>query len=145
MNADKQNKVIYWVLTVLVLAPTAGSGIPEFFANGSEAVVQIFHTLGYPLYLMRILGFAKILGALAILTGRIPLMKEWAYAGFTFLFLGATASHLLAGDYAHAPFPFIFFVLLMASYKYRDISSGPLRSKARKTAAPFSLGSKRYR
>lgn len=72
-------------------------------------------------------------------------MKEWAYAGFTFLFLGATASHLLAGDYAHAPFPFIFFVLLMASYKYRDISSGPLRSKARKTAAPFSLGSKRYR
>jgi len=118
MDKAKRNKIIYWVLTILVMAPTAGSGIPELFASGSEQVIQIFHTLGYPLYLMKILGFAKILGALAILTGRIPRMKEWAYAGFTFLFLGATASHLLAGDAAHAPFPFIFLVLLMGSYYF---------------------------
>jgi len=145
MNKDKRNKVIYWVVTVLVLLPTAGSGIPELFADGSAAVVQIFHTLGYPLYLMRILGFSKILGALAILTGRIPLMKEWAYAGFTFLFLGATVSHLLAGDYAHAPFPFIFWVLLMVSYRFRGIFSNPSPSRTGKPAAPRSLGSKRYR
>jgi uncharacterized membrane protein YphA (DoxX/SURF4 family) len=116
MNKVERNKIIYWVLTILVLAPTAGSGIPELFAGGSESVIQIFRTLGYPLYLLKILGFAKILGAVAILTGQIPRMKEWAYAGFTFLFLGATASHWLAGDYAHAPFPFIFFLLLMGSY-----------------------------
>jgi DoxX-like family len=65
---------------------------------------------------MKILGLAKILGAIAILTRQSPKLTEWAYAGFAFDFLGATASHLLAGDSAHAPVPFIFFVLLMGSY-----------------------------
>jgi uncharacterized membrane protein YphA (DoxX/SURF4 family) len=120
MEATKRNKIIYWVLTILVLAPTAGSGIPELFTGGPEAVLQTYHTLGYPLYLLKILGLSKILGAIAILTGRFPKLKEWAYAGFTFNFLGATASHLLAGDPAHAPFPFIFFLLLMGSYYFWD-------------------------
>ncbi len=118
MDATKRNKIIYWVLTILVLAPTAGSGIPELFTSGPAPVIQAFHTLGYPLYLMKILGFSKILGALAILTGRIPLMKEWAYAGFAFMFLGATASHLLAGDTVHVPIPFTLFLLLMGSYYF---------------------------
>ncbi|MDP9053773.1 MAG: DoxX family protein [Acidobacteriota bacterium] len=84
--------------------------------NASPATLQALHTLGYPLYLVKILGFAKILGAMAILYQRFPTLKEWAYAGFTFDFLGATASHLLAGDAAHAPIPFVFFALLMVSY-----------------------------
>ena len=116
MDTAKRKKIIYWVLTILVLAPTAGSGISELFTEGPAPVIQTFHNLGYPLYLMKILGLSKILGALAILTGQIPQMKEWAYAGFTFMFLGATASHLLAGDYAHAPIPFTLFLLLMGSY-----------------------------
>ena len=120
MDAAKRDKTLYWVLTLLVLIPTAGSGIPELFMDGPGQTAQAFHTLGYPLYLMKILGFAKILGAIAILTGRFPKMKEWAYAGFTFNFLGATASHILAGDAAHAPFPFIFLVLLMGSYYFSN-------------------------
>jgi hypothetical protein len=65
---------------------------------------------------MKILGFAKIGGALTIATGRYPTLKGWAYAGFSFEFLGAAASHVLAGDSAHAPIPFIFFLLIMGSY-----------------------------
>jgi uncharacterized membrane protein YphA (DoxX/SURF4 family) len=96
---------------------TAGSGVLELFTNGPESVVQSMQFLGYPLYLMKILGFAKILGAIAILSGRLPKMKEWAYAGFTFNFLGATASHVLAGDSASATvIPFVFFIALMVSY-----------------------------
>ena len=52
----------------------------------------------------------------AILTGKIPRLKEWAYAGFAINFLGATASHILADDSANAIFPFLFFLVLMASY-----------------------------
>jgi uncharacterized membrane protein YphA (DoxX/SURF4 family) len=120
MNSAKRNKIIYWVFTILVLAPTAGSGILELFTSGPEAVIQTFHTLGYPLYLLKILGLSKILGAIAILTGRFPKLMEWAYAGFTILFLGATASHLLAGDSLHAPIPFILFLFLMGSYYFRN-------------------------
>jgi uncharacterized membrane protein YphA (DoxX/SURF4 family) len=104
----------------LFLFPTAGSGVFELFTHGPDATVQALKLLGYPLYLMKILGFSKILGAVAILTGRIPRMKEWAYAGFAFDFLGATASHLFAGDYAHAPIPFAFFILLLVSYYFSN-------------------------
>jgi uncharacterized membrane protein YphA (DoxX/SURF4 family) len=116
MDTAKRNTVLYWTLTLLVLVPTAGSGIPELFTHGPGMTVQTFQMLGYPLYLLKILGLAKILGAVAILSGRSATLKEWAYAGFTFDFLGATASHVLAGDPAHAPIPFFFFALLMGSY-----------------------------
>ena len=116
MSSTKRIKIFYWVVTILVLLPTAGSGIPELFMNASPATLQTLHALGYPLYIVKILGLAKILGAIAILFRRFPKLTEWAYAGFAFDFLGATASHLLAGDSAHAPIPFLFFALLMGSY-----------------------------
>jgi DoxX-like family len=114
---SKQNA--YWGSTILVLLPTAGTGIPELFTHGPAATVQIIHTLGYPLYIMQITGLAKILGAIPLLLNRPLRLVEWAYAGFTFLLLGATASHVLAGDAAHAPVPFICLLLLMVSYVLR--------------------------
>lgn len=120
MATNKTNNTLFWIFTILFLLPTAGSGVVELFSTGPGAVIQTFQLLGYPLYLMKILGTAKILGALAILTGRIPLLKEWAYAGYTFMLLGATASHLLAGDYAHAPLPFTVLILMAASYYFSN-------------------------
>lgn len=116
MDTLKRNKIIYWVLTLILMVPGAGGGVVELFTNGPEPIVKIMLQLGYPLYLMKILGLAKILGGIAILTGKIPRLKEWAYAGFAFDFLGATASHILANDSSNALFPFIFFILLMTSY-----------------------------
>ena len=58
-------------------------------------------TLGYPLYLMTLLGAAELLGAAAILlSDRWPTIKEWACAGFTFDVFGALISHLAHGDAA---------------------------------------------
>lgn len=116
MMKNKSVGVLYWVLTVLLFVPLAGTGIPEALGHPSQSVEQAFHTLGYPLYLARITGTAKVLGALAIVLGKLPRLKEWAYAGYACLLLGATSSHLLAGDTAHAPYPFVAFVLMMGSY-----------------------------
>ena len=115
-NSIGRNKVIYWTITALLMVPGAGGGLVELFTGGPASVAQTLVSLGYPLYIMKILGLAKVLGGIAILTGRSPRLKEWAYAGFAFDFLGATASHLLAGDTAHAPFPLAFFVVHMISY-----------------------------
>ncbi len=120
MASSKTNKILFWVFSLLFILPTAGSGIIELFASPSEQVAQMLKMLGYPLYLSRILGFAKLMGALAILTGRIPRMKEWAYAGYSFMLLGAAASHLLAGDYTHAPIPLIVFIILLISYYFSN-------------------------
>jgi hypothetical protein len=118
MNMHKRNQILYWALTLLVLLPAAGSAIPELFMHGPRATVESYQSLGYPLYLMKILGFAKLLGAFVILTDRNRRITEWAYAGFGILFLGATASHFLAGDPTHAPIPLLFFVVLAGSYAF---------------------------
>lgn len=72
MDASKRNKVIYWVLAALVLLPMVGGGLFEVFTDGPENVVKSMAVLGYPLYLLKILGTAKILGGIAIVTGYSP-------------------------------------------------------------------------
>lgn len=113
---SRHQLIIYWILTLLFLLPTAGTGVLELFLAGPQQTVESLMRLGYPLYLMKILGFAKIMGALAIVTGCSNPLKEWAYAGFSFTFLGATASHILAGDLAGAPIPFSLFLIMLGSY-----------------------------
>jgi hypothetical protein len=55
-------------------------------------------SLGYPLYFLSILGVWKLLGVVAILIPKFPLLKEWAYAGFFFAMSGAFVSHLVVGQ-----------------------------------------------
>ena len=130
MNSTKKYKIIYWILTVLFLLPTAGPGILELFTGGPESTAMTLQALGYPLYLMRILGFAKILGAIAILSNKSSRLKEWAYAGFTIDFLGAAASHVLAGDAVHAPIAIVMFAFMMGSYMMWHRTEGaPIYSK----------------
>jgi len=115
-KSQRRNKIIYWTLTLIMFLPATAGAFVEAFTNGPASIVKIMIALGYPLYLMKILGVAKIFGGIAILTGKLPRMKEWAYAGFTFDFLGATASHIITGDLSYALFPFAFFLLLVISY-----------------------------
>ena len=127
MASSKAEAVGYWVLTLLVLLPLAGSGFPELLSHGPAQTVETLHRLGYPLYLMKIIGLAKIAGAITVLLNRPPRMMEWAYAGFFFLLLGAMASHLLARDFAHAAIPFIVFLLLVPSYVLHNKVRPPIQ------------------
>jgi hypothetical protein len=49
--------------------------------------------LGAAGYFFHILGFWKLLGAIAILVPRYPRLKEWACAGIIFDLTGAAASN----------------------------------------------------
>ena len=115
-KALRWNKILYWTLTLLMFVPGTAGAFAEAFTNGPASIVKIMTALGFPLYLMKILGAAKIFGGIAILTGKLPRMKEWAYAGFAFDFLGATAAHVITGDRMYALFPFSFFVILVIAY-----------------------------
>ena len=116
MQREKAYRAGFWALSALVLVPSAGTGVAELFAPATPQMLEGLARLGYPLYLVKIVALAKILGAMAILSNRVATLREWAYAGFSFLFLGAAASHILANDAAHAPPAVVFFVLLMGSY-----------------------------
>ena len=134
-KSQRRNKIIYWTLTLVMFLPATAGAFVETFTHGPASIVKIMLALGYPLYLMKILGVAKIFGGIAILTGKLPRMKEWAYAGFAFDFLGATASHIITGDVAYALFPFVFFLVLLVSYT--------LWHKTAATPLPFGDGKAR--
>lgn len=54
--------------------------------------------LGYPPHFSTLLGVWKVLGAVALLVPRYPLVKEWAYAGFFIDFSGAMVAYASVGD-----------------------------------------------
>jgi DoxX-like family len=94
----------------------------QFHAN-PHGVVPV---LGYPLYFFAILGFWKLLGAIAILVPRFPRLKEWAYAGIFFDLTGAAASCAAVGGYGvyafHVLAPLFLACLTMASWALRPQS-----------------------
>ena len=97
MKMEKGKLITYWIATGLVSFGMLGSGIAQVLKT-KDMVDMITH-LGYPTYFLCILGVWKILGVIAILLPRFPLVKEWAYAGFFFAMTGALVSHLASEDY----------------------------------------------
>ncbi len=114
----KRNKIIYWVATVWLALGMTSTGIVQLIKMGEE--VTMMNHLGYPLYLLTILGIWKILGVIAVLMPKFPVLKEWAYAGFFFTASGAVFSHLAVGDGAKEFFgPVLLIVLTVVSWYFR--------------------------
>jgi hypothetical protein len=117
----KRDEMIYWGLTGLFCAAFTAGGLAH--VTRAEAMAESMAALGFPLYVMSILGVAKLLGVVALLVPGQPFLKEWAYAGFAFDLLGAIASHLFAGDPASSVVPPIGLLLIGAgSYHLRPAS-----------------------
>lgn len=91
-------------------------------------MVETMKHLGYPNYFLKILGTAKLMGVAALLYGYFPLLKEWAYAGFTFDLIGAFWSHLASGDpFYIALVPIGFLAVLAISYvSWKRLERGKL-------------------
>lgn len=115
---EKRNNIIYWITTIfLAIGMTAGGVQQTFQIGGYNAIVS---GLGYPLYLLTILGIWKLLGVVAILIPRFPLLKEWAYAGFFFAMSGAFVSHLVVGQsFAEAVPSLVLLVVTVLSWYFR--------------------------
>ena len=85
----------YWVTTGMLGVAMLVGGVTD--VTRQPANVQLLVQLGYPVYLLTILGVAKILAAGALFVPRWPRLREWAYAGIFFNMTGAAASHVAAG------------------------------------------------
>lgn len=113
-----RNKIIYWIATAWLSLGMVSTGIVQIIQMKEEA--DMFAHLGYPAYLMVILGVWKLLGVIAVLVPKFPLVKEWAYAGFFFAMSGAVFSHFAAGDGAKEYFgPVLLLVLTVVSWYFR--------------------------
>ncbi|HSE25490.1 MAG TPA: DoxX family protein [Pyrinomonadaceae bacterium] len=117
----KTQKVIYWISTLWLALGMTSTGVVQLFKL--KADVDQMTRLGYPVYLLTILGIWKILGVVAVLIPKYPVLKEWAYAGFFFAMSGAVISHLVSGDPVSQVFPaLLLLVLTGVSWYFRPAS-----------------------
>jgi len=113
-------KIAYWITTGLLAALSLFAGFS--YLSGNPQAVQGFAHVGYPQQLRILLGIAKILGAITLLVPGLPVLKEWAYAGFTLAWIAAFVAHYLAKDGPIAYMPLFLLVLLAVSYLTRPVS-----------------------
>lgn len=115
----RREKIIYWGSTLWLALGMVSTGIVQLIQMEDE--VANFAGLGYPTYLMTILGVSKILGTIAVLVPGYPIVKEWAYAGFFFTMTGAILSHLITGDVMSVLPPLLLLVLTIVSWYSRPV------------------------
>jgi hypothetical protein len=114
----KRTTILYRTFTGLFAFMMLGSAIPDIVMQ--DIAVKGMHTdLGYPLYFVPFIGFAKLLGVIALLVPNYPRVKEWAYAGLAFDLVGATYSIIASGaPAANYLFMILPLVLCALSYTY---------------------------
>ena len=101
----------YWIATIifaLMMVMDGFGGVTQ-----QEAGKEVFKHLGYPMYMLIIVGIAKLLGAASILQNKYVAIKEWAYAGFAINFIGAFASRAFVGDNISLLIPPIIGLIIM--------------------------------
>ncbi|MEJ1238323.1 DoxX family protein [Chryseolinea sp. T2] len=118
LNRNKVNKIIYWVSTLWLSLGMLSTGIVQLLRVKEDTDFII--NMGYPVYILTILGVWKLLGVVAVLVPRFLLLKEWAYAGFFFIMSGAVWSHLvLRHSFGETFPPFLLLVLTVVSWYFR--------------------------
>lgn len=96
-STSKRDNIIFWVSTGLFSAFILSGAIPNIMSTPEWE--KVFEDLGYPLYLLPVIGAAKVLGIIALLIPGYPRIKEWAYAGFFFDLSGAVYSGVVVGGF----------------------------------------------
>ncbi len=118
---SKGAKITYWIATIWLSFGMLSGGIAQLL-RVQQTQDGITH-LGFPPYLLSIIGTWKILGVIAILVPKFALVKEWAYAGFFFCMSGAFFSHLAVADPAEEFFgPILLMLLIVLSWYFRPAS-----------------------
>ena len=110
----KKIKIAYWTVTILFVLAMLQSGIVQLIQ--SEGSKEVMALLGYPMYVSTILGVAKILGAIVLVIGTSKTLREWAYAGFAYDLIGASASGAYIGEILVVIVPLVYLAVMFLSY-----------------------------
>jgi uncharacterized membrane protein YphA (DoxX/SURF4 family) len=126
----KMKMIGYWATTTVIALELLAGGVTDLIHGGTsvvagQPVADILAHLGYPAYLLTILGLWKLPGGIALLVPGFPRIKEWAYAGAFFVYTGAAASGVVRGRDDPSTLiwgPLIFAALTLASWALRPQS-----------------------
>lgn len=117
-------RIFYWAATTLIVLETLVGGLADLVHGRTVLVSGPFVTdvvtgLGYPVYVLWIIGTWKVLGAIALSVPGFLRLKEWAYAGIVFELSGAVASLAACGRNAEMIAPLFLLALAFASWALR--------------------------
>jgi hypothetical protein len=130
-------KIAYWAATgVVTIVPLVAA---FSYLTAAPEAVENFRHVGYPQQLRVLLGIGKLAGAVVLLLPRLPTLKEWAYAGFTFMWIAATVAHYLADDGLFL-LPVALTGLLAVSYVTRAEDRRGSAKATLSSAQPSSVG-----
>jgi uncharacterized membrane protein YphA (DoxX/SURF4 family) len=117
-KANKKVRYAYYfsiaILGILFLI----SGFFEITRNPATYPKTL--SMGYPPYFITTLGFAKIIGVIALWLPYFKRLKEWVFAGFTFdvIFAFISGLHInSAADYVKAIIALILIALIYALFR----------------------------
>ena len=113
----KSRAIAYWTATALLALEMLLGSLWDL--SRFHLAVEIVTRLGYPLYMLAIIGTWKLLAVPALLVPGYPRLKEWTYAGIFFLMTGAVASHAACSDFKGLISPLIIVLLTTASWALR--------------------------
>jgi uncharacterized membrane protein YphA (DoxX/SURF4 family) len=116
-TATRFRSISFWLATLLIAAETGTGAVWDLLRI--PFVSAIMAHLGYPAYVLTIMGVWKALGVVALLIPGWARLKEWVYAGLVIIYTGAAASHLALGETANAISPLLFTGLTFASWFLR--------------------------
>ena len=120
-------RILYWTTTTLIVLETFVGGFADLTRGrtvlvSGPLVTEILASLGYPMYVLSIIGIWKILGAVTLAVPGFLRLKEWAYAGIVFELSGAVASLAACGRTADLIPPLFLLGLTLASWALRPAS-----------------------
>ncbi len=128
IKESKKTNAGYWIFTVLTCVLLGGTAILDLMHD--PEIVKAMRHLGYPDYVVNILGMGKVVGIVSILIPGFPRLKEWAYAGLTIDLVGAIMSHLFVGDGIDKIAPAaLALVILLAGYILRPNNRKLIKAK----------------
>ncbi len=124
---SKMKVIGYRVTTILIMLETLAGGVTDLMHGRTNLfsgphVVDVVTSLGYPVYLLAILGIWKIPGAVVLVVPRFLRLKEWAYAGIVFELSGAAASQAVRGRPSDIIAPVVLLGLALSSWVLRPPS-----------------------
>lgn len=134
--------IVFWFFTVILARELLAGSMWALLRNPFDRD-QLAH-LGYPLYMLFILGAWKLGGGVVILLPRLQRLKEWVYAGAIFDFSGGAASHLFMHDGPQTwVYPAILVAVTLASWALRPdgrrLPSAPPEAQDNPTIAAWAV------
>ncbi|PHN01579.1 DoxX family protein [Flavilitoribacter nigricans] len=105
---------IYWISTALT---ALGMLFSAYAYLMKPELKEAFAHMGFPDFFRVELAVAKIIGVALLVLPVGMRWKEWAYAGFTIVFISALIAHVASGDgIGQIAAPVVFLAILMVSY-----------------------------